>query len=180
MIIFAAGLGGVPWDAGGRAIETPVGLVDLAPTILERAGVKPPPRLDGLSLAPLLGGEAEEASRSLFIEAVQPFEAYGWSPLFAVVEGNRKVVVGKRLAAFDLKADPGETAPIDPAPDWASRLAGYGRPLLGSLDPPEALQSRIRREARGLALPWADRRARRLVVVPTLPAATTTNKQLGH
>ena len=33
--------------------------------------------------------------------------------------------------------------------------------------------------ARGAAVPRTHRRARRLVVVPTIPAATTTNQQLG-
>lgn len=46
--------------SGGRKIDTMAAHIDLLPTLLEAAGVRPPEsvRLDGLSLMPLLRGEA--------------------------------------------------------------------------------------------------------------------------
>jgi arylsulfatase A-like enzyme len=45
----------------GTEVHTPVCLLDLAPTVLEAAGVMPAARLDGLSLWPLLRGRSAGA-----------------------------------------------------------------------------------------------------------------------
>ena len=162
LVIVPGGAGG----AAGRVEESPVSLVDLAPTLLELAGASRPEGLDGRSLVPLLTGpgSAESGSgagkrranpvRPLFIEAVAPRAAYGWSPLFAMVEGAHKVVQGKRLEAFDLAADPGEIAPLSKAPRWVRGLAGTGSGLLGSLDPAEPRRSELLAAASDLHVPW--------------------------
>ncbi|MBI4877459.1 MAG: sulfatase-like hydrolase/transferase [Acidobacteria bacterium] len=51
-----------------RTVESPVSLLDLAPTLLDSAGVEPEARLDGRSLVPLLKGQAPEADRELLFE----------------------------------------------------------------------------------------------------------------
>ncbi len=43
--------------AAGKSVDVPVCLLDIAPTILEAAGVKPAARLDGISLLPLIQGK---------------------------------------------------------------------------------------------------------------------------
>jgi arylsulfatase A-like enzyme len=54
----------------GRRVSTPVSLVDVAPTLLERAGIAVPEGLDGIDLAPLWSeGGREIESRYLFSEA---------------------------------------------------------------------------------------------------------------
>ncbi|WP_369613466.1 sulfatase [Marichromatium sp. PS1] len=45
-----------PLERGGHRIEGIVRSVDLAPTLLERCGLRPPPAMDGVSLAACLGG----------------------------------------------------------------------------------------------------------------------------
>ena len=47
-----------PGIAAGRSTTAPVGLVDLAPTLLDLAGVQPPASMQGRSLAAFLHGEA--------------------------------------------------------------------------------------------------------------------------
>ena len=47
-----------PGIAAGSSIRAPVGLVDLAPTVLDLVGVAPPASMQGRSLAPFLRGEA--------------------------------------------------------------------------------------------------------------------------
>ena len=47
-----------PGIVAGRSTTAPVGLVDLAPTLLDLAGVQPPASMQGRSLAPFLRGEA--------------------------------------------------------------------------------------------------------------------------
>ena len=149
---------------GGRVADQPVGLVDLLPTILEVVRAPIPAGLDGRSIAPVFLAKTEENRRTsavkerrLFVEAADPYFAYGWSPLFSVIEGDRKVVDGKRLQAFDLKTDPAETKPITPVPAWAAELQSFGRPLLGQLDPPQEERKKILAEAAALALPWSDK-----------------------
>jgi arylsulfatase A-like enzyme len=146
----------------GAVDDDIVGLVDLMPTILEWLGAPVPPDLDGRSfarrLSPVKGrapaAAAEAPPRRHFAEAVQPHAAYGWSPLFAIIEERHKVVQGQRLEAFDLAADPGESRPLDPVPPWAADLVAHGRARLGSLDPPEAARRAVA-EA-GLAIPWSN------------------------
>jgi tetratricopeptide (TPR) repeat protein len=95
-------------------------------------------------------------TRRLYAEAVMPLDAYGWSPLYAVIEGNHKVVQGARVEAFDLAADPAEQKPITPVPSWAAGLASFGAPLLGRLGPGDEDKRRIMAAAEALPLPWAD------------------------
>ena len=140
----------------GRRSTQLVGLVDLAPTLLDLADVAAQRPLDGRSLAPLLRGDGggQTPIRPYFVEAVQPREAYGWSPLFAVVEGSRKVVEGQRIEAFDLEGDPGEGKPIVPPPGWAAELIAGSRAQRGQIDLPEEERQKIRLEAAALHLPW--------------------------
>ncbi len=56
---------GVP---AGRRVPTPVSLVDIAPTLLARAGIAPPDGLDGVDLGLLWAGEERE-DRCIFSEA---------------------------------------------------------------------------------------------------------------
>ena len=167
--------------AGGRVVDEPVSLVDLAPTILTLAGVAVPAGLDGVSLNRYLDEEpaandvtgkdkkgsrrgkagkgvksTSPGARRLYAEAVMPLDAYGWSPLFAVIEGNRKVVHGARVEAFDLAADPAEQKPITPVPSWSAGLVSFGAPLLGRLGPGDEEKRRIMAAAEALPLPWAD------------------------
>jgi len=53
----------------GRRVETPVSLLDLAPTVLEAAGVRPLARLDGESLWPRLRGESPARAKPILFEA---------------------------------------------------------------------------------------------------------------
>ncbi len=156
LIIVQAG----PGAARGIMADIPVSLVDLTPTMLELAGAKEEDSFDGRSLVPLLKGRGESdrpvrsGDRKLFVEAVHPHEAYGWSPMFAVLQGDRKIVQGRRLEAFDLRADPGEQYPLDPAPGWSASFVSFGRKLLGELQPSEDARQAILKEVEAMGLPW--------------------------
>ncbi len=53
---------------GGRALDEFVVLTDLAPTLLEAAGVTPPPAMTGRSLMTLLGGAQQPGRDKVFLE----------------------------------------------------------------------------------------------------------------
>jgi arylsulfatase A-like enzyme len=53
---------------GGKTVTDPVSLIDLAPTFLEAAGVKPPAGIAGKSLLPLLDGTKQESREMVFFE----------------------------------------------------------------------------------------------------------------
>lgn len=101
----------------GRRVEVPVGLLDVAPTLLDilgpaeagseeaaaRAG------FEGRSLLPLLTGGEGEALPSSFV----PSPAFmGQSTWRGVTDGRLKLLfemADRRFELFDLTADPGET-----------------------------------------------------------------------
>jgi arylsulfatase A-like enzyme len=96
-----------------RTVEVPVSLADLAPTLLETAGIEAPQGLDGWSLLPLLSEGADEGpwrARPLFLYTdVKRGSAHYLSagvlrwPLKAI----RDLKTGHR-ALYDVRADPGE------------------------------------------------------------------------
>lgn len=89
-----------------RIVDSPVGLEDLLPTVLDLLGVPVGPEpLDGRSLLPLLRGESGWISRPLL------FQDKLTRSVFGLRQGDLKLVSdlhnGDRQL-FDLSADPGE------------------------------------------------------------------------
>jgi arylsulfatase A-like enzyme len=107
------------WGPGippGRRIATPIGLVDLMPTLLELAGVPRPERLMGRSFAHLLTREEPPAPRDdapIYGEAWYAKSERPEQPTLAVWVGRRKLIrrpteSGFRYHYFDLEDDPRE------------------------------------------------------------------------
>ncbi len=97
---------GPGWPAG-RTVSTPVGLVDLAPTLLAAVGAAPLPEARGLDLRALVDPH-EPVERSLYMETLATRFDYGWSPLLGVRVGTHKYIRAPRPELFDLEADPEE------------------------------------------------------------------------
>jgi hypothetical protein len=88
---------------GGRRVRQSVGLVDLAPTLLDLAGVGVPSGFVGRSLLPLIEGRAEEQAQPILSE----------SPRFGLMarDGNWCYMVLRhagREELYDLDTDPGQ------------------------------------------------------------------------
>jgi choline-sulfatase len=94
-----------------RRLDTPVGLVDLAPSLAGLLGQRlPPPRggaLDGRDLAPALLAGEEPAPAELYAETRYP-EVFGWSPLYALRRRELKYIAAPRPELYDLERDPHE------------------------------------------------------------------------
>jgi arylsulfatase len=104
------------------AVDAPVSLLDIGPTVLELVGLLRPVAFEGRSLVPLMHGATDLASPPLIAE-LEPENERGRERRrhqASVMDGDRKVVVGVDGAPqwFDLSADPGERHPRrEPASD---------------------------------------------------------------
>ena len=95
----------VPGLAPRRLGQAPVSLLDLAPTLLNLAGLAPLPGTRGHDLTGALVSGELALDRHVFIEADYPREGYK----VAVVTRDRKLIQETRsrtLLLYDLDADP--------------------------------------------------------------------------
>ena len=124
-----------PGITPGRRVADRIGLVDLAPTILDLAGVPPLPDADGRSVVPALRGAPLEA-RPLVAELEGPLGPMGGTPSpnqRAVWVGDHKVIHDLENGMWwftDLAHDPDETAvtslpPIEVLATMKERLEWY-------------------------------------------------------
>lgn len=106
-------------EAAGERVEPLVTLLDLAPTILELAGVQPTERLDGESLLPIVRREKSEREQPFIFEAgwhVAPNPAVS---LFAEIDGQFVMYTCNLTSTcdelYDLDARPMENTATDRA-----------------------------------------------------------------
>jgi arylsulfatase A-like enzyme/Tfp pilus assembly protein PilF len=123
---------GGPGVPPSKAIGRTVGLIDVAPTILELAGLAPLAGTDGRSLVALMRGTAVPA-RDYELETYYPAYSYGWAPLRGLVSGPMKYIEAPRPELYDLPKDPHERH--DLASSSASRLGALARTLTAVAGP---------------------------------------------
>ncbi len=122
-----------PGEAGGpRRISSLVEHVDLAPTVLEGAGLRPPASMDGRSLASLIRGEEAGGGDAFLLT-----EECTWMAKWALREAGWKLILAREpdfygkpeRELYDLEADPGEQQNLaedlpDRAREMEERLEG--------------------------------------------------------
>ena len=122
----------------GNRIEERVRLVDVAPTILQAAGVSTPQIMQGESLVALwkpaqpgkstAGGSQTVADRPAYAETDYPERAFGWSPIRSLRTGKYLFIQAPRKELYDQLADP-------PAEhDLSSTASAVTQTLSGGLD----------------------------------------------
>jgi arylsulfatase len=116
--------------AGGKAVvDVPVSLLDLAPTILDLAGLEIPPEFAGRSLRGASLGAALEPRKivmELYPKSDDPARPIRHSR--AVIDGQVSLLLSPegRLERFDLTNDPGEQAPAEASLADLARLHSAG------------------------------------------------------
>jgi len=91
----------------GSSVKTPVQLVDVFPTILDRT-VTPAPatgRRVGHSLLTFLDGGT---SRQIYSETYYPRLHFGWSDLESLIDGDSHYIRAPQAELYNLASDPGE------------------------------------------------------------------------
>ena len=102
-----------------RVVDAPVGLIDVAPTVLPLLNA---PRLDadGIDLGAAMRG-ASLSGRTLYAESFAPLLDFGWSPLRSIREDGWKLIAAPRPELYRVSSDPSEAG--DLASSDAVRLA---------------------------------------------------------
>ena len=90
----------------GKRVRTRARLVDVAPTILEIAGVPIPSQMQGQSLLRIAKANADQPVYSV---SNFPQQAFGWSALESWRAGKYLYIKAPRPELYDLSADPGAT-----------------------------------------------------------------------
>ena len=133
---------GVP---AARDVSEQVRSVDIAPTILDIAGL-PPPACDGRSLTPLMNGQREEEPRVSYAESAWGHLHFGWSELRALRDGEWKYIHAPAPELFDLRRDGAEhenlyAARTPLAAAMAGRLAQFARDRVSAAPSPDSSTS---------------------------------------
>lgn len=117
---------GIPAAVDNCLVRT----VDIAPTLLARAGVAVPAKLDGLSLLPLpsRGGSCRRES---YTESFLPFFSYKWYPLRALSDGDWLFLQAPQPSLFRLDTPQGEA--IDLAARQSAAVADWSKRLVATL-----------------------------------------------
>ena len=120
----------LPQDAErGRRVPARASLVDLAPTLLEAAGVAVPEAMQGQSLLPIARG-VRGKERPAYAESEYSHRVFGWSPLHAWRSERFLFVEAPRRELYDERADPGSTRNL--AGERAAVVAGMSAELEGA------------------------------------------------
>jgi arylsulfatase A-like enzyme len=106
-------------SGNGSVVSSPVSLIDIAPTILDLAGIDAPSSFRGRSLRDALEGRSlplRPVVAELF--PVNEKRTPRHSHFLSITDGEKKLVVtlDGELVRFDLATDPGEAEPI--SADW--------------------------------------------------------------
>jgi choline-sulfatase len=91
---------------GGTRVAGAVGLVDVAPTLLELAGASAD-GVDGQSLVPAFVSRRAK-DHTVYSETLYPRLHFGWSDLASAVDGRYHYIRAPKAELYDVDADPGE------------------------------------------------------------------------
>jgi len=96
-----------PADSTGHParVEEPVGLIDVAPTVLGFLHIAPPPSFHGVNLL-------NAVPHAVYSESMYTRDAFQWAPLRGIWLGSRQYIQAPRPELYDLQADARELANI--------------------------------------------------------------------
>ena len=96
----------------GKRVETRVALADVAPSLLQTAGIVAPKEMQAKSFVPLIEASKSEAGtgtnteRAIYSETDYPKRAFGWSDLHSWRAGKYLYVEAPKRELYDQASDP--------------------------------------------------------------------------
>ena len=90
------------------SFNEPVGLIDVAPTILDYLRVPAPASFEGASQLGALKAGQSASPRAVYSESLYAHDAFHWAPLRALRVGKYKYIQAPKAELYDLDADPHE------------------------------------------------------------------------
>jgi choline-sulfatase len=97
----------LPGAQPAKRITSRVGLVDIAPTLLQEIGIEVPKAMQGVSLAELIQKNDDGTDHPAYAETNYPYRAFGWSSLRAWRAGKYLYIDAPERELYDQAADPG-------------------------------------------------------------------------
>lgn len=105
-----------------RRIDTPISLIDVAPTLLSELEIRHDGPFSGRDLHPAIHGETV-SSVPIYMETDHPFEVGGWSPQRGWIADNWKYIRSPIPELYNLAEDPNELSNLAGAmPDQLSKF----------------------------------------------------------
>ena len=92
----------------GRVIREQVRGVDIAPTILQLAGLRVDDQIQGKGLLSLIRGRWNQPELAAYSETYYPYYHFRWSPLFSMRARGFKYIDAPKPELYDLEGDAGE------------------------------------------------------------------------
>ena len=94
----------------GQVIQSPVGTIDVAPTLLELLHLRDSlsRQFQGKSLASLVLGKSAPSEPPVYAETYYPRDSFGWSPLRSFSGRRFHYIEAPQPEIYDLTADPDE------------------------------------------------------------------------
>ncbi len=141
----------------GTTITNTVANIDIAPTLLEFAGLKPPATMDGQSFLPLLLGKPTKWREQILYEYYWE-QNYPQTPTMHAVVGERYKYIRYHgiwdiNELYDLQTDPQERKNLITAPDQQARIKQMNAQLFDLLDQSNGGNLPLLRD-RGAVYPW--------------------------
>jgi len=97
-----------PGVARGRVSTSLARGIDVAPTLVDLAGVPPMQGVEGRSLRADLGGRPPAGEEAAYVESLFARLSFGWAPLYGWRQRGLMYVEAPTPELYDLKQDPGQ------------------------------------------------------------------------
>ena len=98
----------LPATPAGKQIRSRVRLVDVAPAVLEQAGIAVPPQMQGQSLL-RIAQSSSQTEQPVYSRTDLPMQGFGCSPLESWRAGKYLYIRAPKPELYDTAADPGAT-----------------------------------------------------------------------